>query len=83
ESCSDGPGGDFGEYLMLALRLSEGFDAAAAGLRYPGLALEKLFAVARPLERAGLLHFTKNGLALTRKGFLLSNAVIGRLLEAV
>lgn len=83
ESCSDGPGGDFGEYLMLALRLSEGFDAAAAGLRYPGLALDKLFAVARPLEKAGLLHFTKNGLALTRKGFLLSNAVIGRLLEAV
>lgn len=83
ETCHDGPGGDFGEYLMLALRLNEGFDTAAAGLRYPGIAFDKLFALAQPLEKAGLLRFTLNGFALTRKGFLVSNAVIGRLLEAV
>lgn len=83
ESCPDGRGGGFEEYLMLALRLSEGFDAAEAAGRYPGMAFDRLFSLAEPMEQAGLLRFTQTGFALTPKGFLVSNAVIARLLEAV
>jgi len=65
----DGPGGDFEERAMLALRLCEGFAEPTA----------------RMLERAkalpGLVEVNENCVKLTREGFLLSNIVIGRLLE--
>ena len=64
----DGPGGDFDERAMLALRLNEGFAAPTAQM------LER----ARALP--GLAEVTNGRIKLTREGFLLSNAVIGRLL---
>ena len=64
----DGPGGDFDERAMLALRLSEGFMSPSAEM------LEK----ARQLPR--LVQVSGNCIKLTREGFLLSNTVIGRLL---
>ncbi|MDR2686139.1 MAG: radical SAM family heme chaperone HemW [Oscillospiraceae bacterium] len=64
----DGPGGDFEERAMLALRLSEGFAGPTAQMRGRAKALP------------GLAEVNGNSIKLTREGFLLSNAVIGRLL---
>ena len=65
----DGPGGDYEERAMLALRLNEGFYEPTA----------------RMLEQAkkmpGLVEVDGNCIRLTREGFLLSNTIIGRLLE--
>ena len=65
----DGPGGDFDERAMLALRLAEGFSQPSA----------------RMIERAsalpGFVEMNNNCIKLTREGFLLSNAVIGKLLS--
>jgi len=66
----DGPGGDFEERAMLALRLSEGLK------KPPGDMLEK----AKGYEQLGLLVADEEGIRLTRKGFLVSNGVIGGLL---
>ena len=66
----DGPGGDFEERAMLALRLSEGFRFPSAGM------LEK----ARRFESQGLLVADGQGIRLTPEGFLVSNVVIGALL---
>jgi oxygen-independent coproporphyrinogen-3 oxidase len=76
----DGRGGDFAEYTMLALRLREGLRADAVQARFGHAIPAELRAKAAPLERHGLLICDENGMLLTRKGFLLSNAVIGALL---
>jgi len=64
----DGPGGNFDERAMLALRLNEGFAEPTA----------------RMLEQAkslsGYVEVNSNCIKLTREGFLLSNTVIGKLL---
>lgn len=70
--------GDFEETAMLRLRLTEGLslkDIQLLGAQ-PNAVLEK----ARPLERAGLLYCQNGRIALTPRGFLVSNAVIARLL---
>jgi oxygen-independent coproporphyrinogen-3 oxidase len=64
----DGPGGDFDEHAMLALRLCDGFAHPTAQMR--------IRAAAMP----GLVVCDTAGLRLTREGFLLSNQVIGQLL---
>lgn len=67
----DGPGGDYEEYAMLRLRLTEGLlgDIPPAYRKR-----------AERLEKAGLTRVTPSGISLTREGFLLSNAVIGEIL---
>jgi len=65
----DGPGGDFEERAMLALRLNEGFSGATEGM------LER----ARALP--GYAEVNKDCIKLTREGFLLSNTIIGKLLD--
>ena len=64
----DGPGGEFDERAMLALRLSEGFAAPTDQM------------LARAKQLLGLVEVDGNCIKLTREGFLLSNTVIGRLL---
>jgi len=66
----DGPGGDFEERAMLALRLSE-------GLKNPPL---DMLTKARRFEKLGLLVMEEQGIRLTPQGFLVSNWVIGGLL---
>lgn len=78
----DGVGGDVQEYLMLALRLQEGIVLDHAATRY-GLDAKKLLARAAPLEREGLLRCHGGSIALTDRGFLLSNSVINYLSEDV
>jgi len=64
----DGPGGDFEERAMLALRLNEGFKLPSA----------RMIEQARKLP--GLVQVNGNCISLTREGFLLSNTIIGKLL---
>jgi len=65
----DGPGGDFEERAMLALRLTEGFRLPSA----------RMIEQARKLP--GLVQVNRTRINLTREGFLLSNTVIGKLLS--
>lgn len=75
----DGPGGDWEEALMLALRLAEGLTPARAA-QY-GQDYAALLRRAEPLRKAGLLQADAAHLALTDRGFLLSNSIIVALLE--
>ena len=66
------------ERLMLALRLSEGFEISQAG-KYS----ESLKSAAVPMEKHGLLKINNGRICLTAEGFLVSNEIICRLSEAV
>ena len=46
-------------------------------------ARQAVLAAARPLEQAGLLAINQTHIALTPRGFLVSNAIILRLTEAM
>ena len=65
---NDGPGGDFEERAMLALRLREGIMEPSDEMRKRAAGLD------------GYAILDDKGLRLTREGFLLSNTIIGRLL---
>lgn len=79
----DGPGGGFEEFAMLNLRLCRGLTLADCRARF-GPAGEEGFR--RVLGRAGacppgLLRPTPQSLSLTPAGFLVSNALLARLLD--
>lgn len=74
----DGPGGDWEEALMLSLRLAEGLPPVLAA-RY-GQDYAALLRRAEPLRKAGLLRADEERIALTDRGFLLSNSIIVALL---
>ena len=74
----EGPGGDWEEALMLSLRLSSGLTPGLAA-RY-GRDYAALLRRAAPLGPAGLLRADGERIALTDRGFLLSNQVILTLL---
>lgn len=80
---ADGNGGNFAEYAMLALRLTEGLRSDACRARFGYDIPDAICRAAQPLVRVGLVRQTETGLALTEDGFLLSNAVIGRLLAPI
>jgi len=65
----DGPGGDFTERAMLALRLTEGFQLPSARM------------MEQAMQLPGLVQVNNSCIKLTREGFLLSNTVIGKLLN--
>lgn len=74
------PPGSREEYLMLRLRLAEGVTEAGFSARFGG----RLPAAWR--ERAAglparLAEMDAEGIRLTREGFLVSNAILGRLLD--
>ena len=66
------------EYVMLSLRTAEGLSPSQ--LRCDFTPLEKLF---RTYEAHGLAQRAGNGWRLTPRGFLVSNAIIGQVLEAM
>ena len=70
------------EYVMLGLRTAEGISPAALEQRYvvSFAPLEKLF---RSYEIHGLAKQTETNWRLTPRGFLVSNAIIGELLDAM
>lgn len=72
----DGAGGGEEERIMLGLRLAEGI----APKDYSDGRWRTLLERAGVLEQAGLAVCRENRIALTRRGFLVSNAVIASLL---
>ncbi len=80
EPVSDGSGGDFEEYAMLALRLTEGLQDIRVFERFGFHIPEKIFEKAKKYERNGLMTVDDGSVSLTTRGFLVSNAIIGDLL---
>lgn len=77
----EGEGGGAQELFMLRLRLARGLDLSEAKARY-GADIPSCLAAAEPLERAGLLRVQQGRIRMTPEGFLVSNAIIARLMEA-
>lgn len=81
EVIDDGEGGGCEEYLMLRLRLAEGVTQSGWRGRFGEDIPEEYYRRAKPLAAGGLLEADDKGIRLYGEGFLLSNAVIGRLLD--
>ncbi|MBQ4626080.1 MAG: radical SAM family heme chaperone HemW [Clostridia bacterium] len=77
---ADGEGGDEEEYIMLALRLSEGLVFEEFEKRFGHSVPESLIEKAKEIEKHGLLTVSGEAISLTANGFLLSNSVITTLL---
>ncbi|MBQ9680007.1 MAG: radical SAM family heme chaperone HemW [Ruminococcus sp.] len=79
--CDESDGGDSDEYIMLALRLTEGLRFAEYERRFHQPVSDRLIKSARNLQSQGLCEVSDTSVSLTVKGFLVSNAVIAYLLE--
>ncbi len=77
----DGYGGDDEEFIMLALRLSEGLIFENYKKIFKKAVSENLIKKAKELEKHGLVKVTDYNISLTVNGFLLSNAVICALVD--
>lgn len=76
----DGDGGSEEEFIMLSLRLAEGFSKEKFKERFGREPDKKLFDRAKLFEKRGLAKITEDRICLTAEGFLLSNTIIGNLL---
>ncbi|MBE6771990.1 MAG: radical SAM family heme chaperone HemW [Ruminococcaceae bacterium] len=76
----DGIGGDEEEYIMLALRLSEGLNFQKYQDRFGQNIPPKVISKAKELEKFGLVTVNKKSISLTVDGFLVSNSVISSLI---
>lgn len=76
-------GGGKEEYIMLALRLSEGLIFERYKARYNEDLSVSFMKAAERLSGEGYVKLTSSSLSLTVKGFLMSNQVIGYLLSAI
>ena len=79
----DAPGGDFEEYAMLALRLTEGLTEKGTQTRFGHPIPASVRARAARFTGEGLLVSDVTGVRMTRRGFLLSNALLAELLMDV
>ncbi len=77
----DGDGGSEEEYVMLRLRLAEGITRSGWAERFGTAIPRRYYDCAAPLAKAGLVQADDRGIRLRGDGFLLSNAIIGRLLD--
>lgn len=77
---NDGAGGTEEEYIMLRLRLSDGINFDDYKKRFDKNFSISILHKAKKYENAGFLTITDKNIALTRKGFLLSNSIISDLL---
>jgi oxygen-independent coproporphyrinogen-3 oxidase len=80
EPMQDGTGGDFEEYAMLALRLTEGITDKGCRARFGTGISDGVRRAAQRYEKVGLTAPTPDGFRLTEKGFLVSNKLIAELL---
>lgn len=76
----DSYGGDCEEYIMLKLRLKKGLSLSELQNLYGEMPLKKIKEKAPFLKEQGLIEFDGERIALTRKGYLLSNSVICELI---
>lgn len=76
----DDMGGDAEEYIMLKLRLKKGLDLRELEKLYGNKPLIKIKEKAPFLKEQGLIEYNNERIALTRKGYLLSNTVICELI---
>ena len=81
KTVEDGDGGNIEEYIMLALRLSEGVRSDLFRKRFQREIPRQYWKNAEKFEKNDLLLLDKNGIRLTPKGFLLSNYIIGEILD--
>ena len=77
----EGIGGDKEEYIMLALRLTEGLIFVRYRERFHEDISDRFLTAAKKLTDSGYAVLTDTSVSLTTKGFLVSNSVIGYLLE--
>ncbi len=76
----DGLGGDFTEYAMLNLRLCEGLQNQKVLERFGHDIPNEIYEKSKIFIDNGHMISTENGLALTRKGFLMSNTILSGIL---
>ena len=76
----EGLGGDWEEYAMLRLRLTEGLDLRALSERFPEAPVSSIKSRAALYEKAGLTVVSENAVRLTPKGFLLSSPLTAEIL---
>lgn len=80
ETVQDGDGGSSDEFIMLALRLAEGLAEERYSARFGSGIPESVRKRAMKYVAPGLINVTPEGIALTEKGFMVSNAIITELL---
>ncbi|MBR5247223.1 MAG: radical SAM family heme chaperone HemW [Clostridia bacterium] len=76
----DGMGGDFTEYAMLNLRLVEGLNEEKVFERFGHNIPQEIYDKSQIFIDNGYMTKTENGIALTRKGFLISNSILAEIL---
>ena len=76
----DGLGGDFTEYAMLNLRLTEGLNEDKVMNRFGHSIPDEIYEKSKIFIDNGYMQKTDNGLSLTRKGFLISNTILSEIL---
>ncbi len=76
----DGFGGDFTEYAMLNLRLVEGLNEDKVFERFGHSIPKEIYAKSKIFIDNGYMTKSDNGIALTRKGFLMSNTILSEIL---
>jgi len=82
EPVQDGKGGNFEEYAMLALRLSDGLTDQDCRERFGYDLPQRIKNAAKLYEKAELTVCGDDGFHFTRKGFLVSNTLIAEILYA-
>lgn len=80
DSVADGDGGGLEEYIMLRLRLSEGLVFEQCEKRFADFSKKEYLDKVEPLKRAGLVRADEKSISLTPRGFLISNAVIEKII---
>lgn len=73
-------GGDSEEYIMLRLRLKNGLNLHSLKELYPEVDTEAIKKESLLLKEQGLVNCNNESISLTEKGYLVSNAVIARLI---
>ncbi len=76
----DGPGGGPQEFALLGLRLTQGISRQEGAAAFPDFDWEGLWKKAAPMVGAGYMGQEGDRLFFTPKGFLLSNAILARIL---
>lgn len=77
----DCEGGSAEEFIMLRLRLKDGFSLSALAQKYPNANLSHLISTAQKLNGFGLVLFDGDRISLSDRGVLISNSIITEFLS--